>query len=148
MRDLLKELAEAFDPRTFAEHCGLTGHTSILGLRYHDHGPDWAEMLLPFNPSLARDAGGSLSNGPIVTLMDIAASMAVWLKAGRFHPHATLDLRLDYVRPPRPFRDLVGRGECYALTSDLAFVRGQAHDGEPDQPVASLSGTFMIMGGK
>ncbi|MFX5578868.1 PaaI family thioesterase, partial [Acinetobacter baumannii] len=74
---------------------------------------------------------------------DMATSMAAWLKYGSFRPHATLDLRIDYLRPASRGATVIGRGECYRLTRQIAFVRGQAHDGDPDDPIAHVAGTFM-----
>ena len=75
--------------------------------------------------------------------MDMAASFAVWIRRGRFVAHATLDLRVDYLRPARPGQTVIGRGECYRLTRSIAFVRGQAHDGDPADPIAHVAGTYM-----
>ena len=75
--------------------------------------------------------------------MDMATSLAVWGKKGRWIPHATLDLRVDYLRPATPGRTVIGRGECYRLTRAISFVRGQAHDGDPDDPIAHVAGTYM-----
>jgi uncharacterized protein (TIGR00369 family) len=122
------------------------GHGGRLGLRYHAHGEDWAELLLPYAPDLVGDPErGVLASGPIITLMDVAASLAVWQKRNRFVAHATLDLRVDYLRPATPGRDVIGRGECYRLTPSVSFVRGQAHDGDPDDPIAHVAGTYMNM---
>ena len=72
-------------------------------------------------------------------------SLAIWIRLGKFRPQATLDLRVDYLRPARPGRAIIGRGTCYALTRSVAFVRGFAHDGDPEAPVANVTGTFMAM---
>lgn len=134
-----------FDPaRFFAAR--LDGHGSRLGIGYQAHGADWCELLLPFRDDLIGDPGrGVLASGPIVTLMDMATSVGVWLRRGAFLPHATLDLRLDYLRPATPGRTVVGRGECYRVARQVAFVRGIAHDGDPQDPVAHVAGTFMLL---
>lgn len=134
-----------FDPaRFFAAR--LDGHGSRLGIGYQAHGADWCELLLPFRDDLIGDpARGVLASGPIVTLMDMATSVGVWLRRGAFLPHATLDLRLDYLRPATPGRTVVGRGECYRVARQVAFVRGIAHDGDPGDPVAHVAGTFMLL---
>ncbi len=41
---------------------------------------------------------------------------------------------------------MIGRGECYRITRSIAFVRGQAHDGDPGDPLAHVAGTFMVVG--
>lgn len=78
-------------------------------------------------------------------MMDMATSIAAWLKRGMFAPQATLDLRIDYLRAATPHRTVIGRGECYRVTRSIAFVRGQAHDGDPDDPLAHVAGTFMLL---
>jgi len=136
-----------FDMERFVAMGGLGGgHGRHLGIAYHAHGPDWAELALPYDARLIGDpASGVVASGPIVAMMDMATSVAVWLKRGSFEAHVTLDLRVDYLRPAVPERTVIGRGECYRITRSVAFVRGIAHDGDPDDPVAHVTGTFMGM---
>ncbi len=136
-----------FDPRWLFEH-RFQGHGGTLGIGYLAHGPDWAELSLPYDERLIGDpASGVLASGPILSLMDMATSVGVWLKLDAFKPHATLDLRIDYLRPARPGHSVIGRGECYRITRSIAFVRGQAHDGDPADPLAHVAGTFMAAEG-
>lgn len=133
----------SFDIRAFATH-RFGGHGGRLGITYHDHGEDWAELALPYSLDLVGDPDrGVLASGPIITLMDMATSLAVWGKRNRWVPHATLDLRVDYLRPAAPGRTVIGRGECYRLSRAISFVRGQAHDGDPENPIAHVAGTYM-----
>ena len=137
--------ATAFDPAAMMARA-RGGHTVALGLRYLDHGPDWCALSLPYDRRLVSDAAtGILASGPIVSLMDTATGMAVWIARGGLHPLATLDLRIDYLRPARPGATVTGRAECYRLTRRIAFVRGHAHDGEPGDPIAHVAGTFMLL---
>jgi uncharacterized protein (TIGR00369 family) len=134
-----------FDPKLFMPYVEKVGHSGALGIVYHDHGPDWAELALPYDERLIGvAASGVIASGPIVSLMDIATSLAIWLRLGRFCHQATLDLRVDYLRPAIPGKTIVGRGECYRTTRSIAFVRGVAHDGDPNDPVANVAGTFMF----
>ncbi len=134
-----------FDPERFLRH--PMGHGGALGLRYGAHGDDWCELVLPFDPRLIGDVDrGVLASGPIIAMLDMATSVAVWMKRGGFVPHATLDLRVDYLRPATAGRAVIGRGECYRITRSIAFVRGIAHDGDPGDPVAHVAGTFMHTG--
>ncbi|MES2058347.1 MAG: PaaI family thioesterase [Pseudomonadota bacterium] len=132
-----------FDPERFLRN-GAGGHGRRLGLHYHAHGPDWVELALPYSEDQIGDpASGVIASGPILSMMDMATSMSVWLKLNGFRPHATLDLRVDYLRPATPGKTVIGRGECYRLTRLIAFVRGTAHDGDPADPLAHVAGTFM-----
>jgi uncharacterized protein (TIGR00369 family) len=134
-----------FDPKLFTSFAKRVGHGGALGIHYVDHGDDWVALGLDYAEKLAGDAdSGILASGPIISLMDMATSMAIWVKLGRFRHQATLDMRVDYLRPAVPGRTIVGRGECYRVTKSVGFVRGLAHDGEPSDPVAHVTGTFMF----
>jgi len=127
---------------------GGSGHGRRLGLRYLENGPDWVELALPYSPDQIGDPeSGVIASGPILSMMDMATSLSVWLKLGGFRSHATLDLRVDYLRPATPGKRVIGRGECYRITRSIAFVRGQAHDGDPEDPLAHVAGTFMALEG-
>lgn len=132
-----------FDPERF---CAMPwrSHTSLLGIAYHAHGPDWAELALPFDPDQVGDVDrGVVASGPIISLMDMASSISIWIRLGYLRDHATLDLRVDYLRPATPGMTIIGRAECYRITRSIAFVRGQAHDGDAANPLAHVAGTFM-----
>ena len=136
---------QAFDPERFMNYVRQVGHGGALGIAYRGHGDDWSELTLPYDERLVgMPDSGILASGPIISLMDMATSLAIWVRLGRFRHQATLDLRVDYLRPAVPGRDIVGRGECYRVTRSVGFVRGLAHDGEVDDPVAHVSGTFMF----
>jgi uncharacterized protein (TIGR00369 family) len=134
-----------FDPAAALAH-RRDGHIVALGLRYVAHGGDWCELALDYDRRLVSDGtSGILASGPIVSLMDTASGFAVWVRRGALLPQATLDLRIDYLRPARPGTTVSGRAECYRLTRRVAFVRGVAHDGDAADPVAHLAGTYMLI---
>ncbi len=144
MSDALPAWPQQLDPQMIARLVAGLGHSGALGTRFIGHGADWAELAIDYREDLIGDAeSGVLASGPIVALMDIATSLSVWIKRGAFRPQATLDLRIDYLRAATPGRTVIGRGECYRLTRRVAFVRGQAHDGDPADPIAHVTGTFM-----
>ncbi|MGV2496471.1 PaaI family thioesterase [Pelagerythrobacter aerophilus] len=138
-----------FDPATAATFMLQHGHPGWLGMRYVAHGADWVELALPWREDLVGETGsGILATGPIVSLMDMASGMAIWTATSEFLAIATLDLRVDYMRPARKGAAVNGRSECYRRTRSAAFVRGIAHDGDPDDPVAHVAGVFMSIGGR
>ena len=137
---------KSFDPKLFTQYASQVGHGGALGILYVDHGPDWVELGLDYDEKLIGVAEtGIVASGPIISLMDMATSMAIWVKLGRFRHQATLDMRVDYLRAATPGKRIIGRGECYAVTKSVAFVRGIAHDGDPGDPVAHVAATFMFM---
>lgn len=122
------------------------GHNKALGLRPTGHGDGWIEMWLPWSPMLAAAPGGDrVAPGLLYSLLDSVCSMTPWAKLGRFAPSPTLDLRVDYLRPPAPNADLFARGECHKVTPQLAMARGIVHEGDPADPVAQCTGSFMFV---
>jgi uncharacterized protein (TIGR00369 family) len=123
-------------------------HLKALGIRYHGHGRGWSELALPYAEHLvAYPDSGVVASGAIFTLMDSAGGFSVMTAAEQMQPVATLDLRLDYLRAATPGRTVIGRSEVLKMTRSVVFVRGIAHDGDPQRPVANMTGTFMFTAG-
>ncbi len=123
---------------------GSVPHVAALGIRYTGHGEDWAELALPPAAELVGYPDNQVvANGAIFALVDSAAGFAVSVRRGVIG-HATLDLRLDYLGVPPPGATVTARMSCYRVTAQVAFVRGAAHAGDPDRPIASAMGTFMF----
>jgi len=112
-------------------------------------------MRAPFRDDLVDDVeSGGLANGVITTLLDQTCGMAVSMasRAGapgdaafqRFGTMATLDLRIDFMRPAKPGRDVVGEAECYHLAGGVGFVRGLAFEDDPADPIAAVQAAFML----
>ena len=134
-----------FDPARFFEIARKVGHGRALGVEFRGAGDDWAELAQPRKPELVGvPAGGILASGAIVSLIDTASGTAVWVKLGHFQPIVTLDLRLDYLRPAVAGETIVARCHCYKLTRSIGFVRGIAHGGDTDRPIAHSAATFML----
>ena len=116
-----------FDPAAASPFLLSGGHPGWLGLAYRDHGPDWVELALPWREELmGDDVRRVIASGPIFSM---------------------LDMRVDYQRPAGERADVIGRCECYRTTRSAAFVRGIAHDGDPDDPVATMAAVYMTIGG-
>ena len=143
---MVQAVASSFDIHRVVT--ARSGHMVALGIHYAAHGPDWVEFTIDYDRRLISDlATGILASGPIVSLMDIASGVSIWLKRGAVLKQATLDLRIDYLRPAQPGQRITGRAECYRLTRRIAFTRGMAHDGDPNDPIAHVAATFMLDAG-
>jgi uncharacterized protein (TIGR00369 family) len=121
-------------------------HNRELGLHVVELGAEEATMRLPYAEKLVGNPEtGVLHGGAVTTLIDATCGISVFMKMKRMARIATLDLRIDYLHPATPGKDLLARAECYKLTRAVAFVRALAHHGYPDDPVASAQGTFIIV---
>ncbi|MFO0728712.1 MAG: hotdog domain-containing protein [Myxococcota bacterium] len=125
---------------------GLVPHNQALGLKLIDFDrAGVAVMQLPYKPELVGNPDtGVLHGGAITSLIDATSGASVFLKIWSPMPIATLDLRIDYLRPAEPQRDVICKATCYRLTKNVAFVRAVAHQGQEDDPVASSASTFML----
>jgi acyl-coenzyme A thioesterase PaaI-like protein len=142
----LEQLQAAADLGSAIELFVKIGHNAALGLVPLGHGEGWIEYRMAWRPELTGDAEGELiAPGAIYSLLDTTCSLTPWARLGHFAPSPTLDLRVDYLRAPKPRQSLVARGECHLTTPHLAFMRGIAHEGDPDDPVAQCTGTFMFV---
>ena len=57
---------------------------------------------------------------------------------------ATLDLRIDHVRPSGRGLTLTGRAHCYRVTPTVAFVRAEAFETDEADPVATVQAAFAV----
>jgi uncharacterized protein (TIGR00369 family) len=147
-RDLSKlPMPDGFDPAVAMRLVSKWGHGGHIGMEYIGHGDGWVELAIDWREDLVGDPEtGVLASSPIISLMDNATSMAIWTKLKEFRPQVTMDLRVDYLRPSPKGERVYGRGVCYHLTHSIGFVRGIAHNGDADRPLAHVSGTFIRIG--
>jgi len=104
-----------------------------------------AEARLPCKPEFLGDTERQLIHtGVVSTLVDSVAGLALLAHIAKRIRIATLDLRIDYLRPSRPGKDLICRAECYRLTGQIAFMRATVWQDDPAAPVAYSLGAFMV----
>ncbi|CUS55470.1 MULTISPECIES: PaaI family thioesterase [unclassified Hyphomonas] len=101
--------------------------------------------LQPWKERLVGDPDTGVIHGGVLTafldnLCGTAASSA--LPKPRFV--ATLDLRLDYMRPADKGRDIIGEAECYHVTRNICFTRAWAYHESRDKVIATAAGAFAI----
>jgi uncharacterized protein (TIGR00369 family) len=134
--------AAGFDPDRFWRRFAAQGHNGLLRLEYVSHGADNVVLAAPGLPELSTSSDRALADGVLVTLLDMAGTLAVWTRLGHFRPSATLDLRVDHIDAIRVGMEIKARAECYHLTDRVAYVRGHAFDSSAT--VAALAATYVF----
>jgi uncharacterized protein (TIGR00369 family) len=120
-------------------------HNNALGLELRAVAEGRAEIFLPYDARLVGNPEtGVLHGGAISALMDATCGAAVFQALRRPMAIATLDLRIDYLKPATPGRGVLARAHCYKVTRHVAFVRGVAYHDSEDDPIATSAGTFML----
>ncbi len=120
-------------------------YNAALGLRVEDIGPGHATLRLGYRSDLVGNPETGVLHGGVVTgLIDATCGVAVFLGLEQLTRIATLDLRIDYLRPATPALDVRARADCVKVTRRVAFVRALAYHDDPADPVAAAAGTFMI----
>lgn len=100
---------------------------------------------VPYRQDLIGDPeSGVIAGGVVTTLLDQLCGVAAVLAMTEPTSVATIDLRIDYMRPAEPPRDVLAEAHCYKLTRNVAFVRAVAFEDDPDHPIAHAVATFMV----
>lgn len=120
-------------------------HARAIGMSVEDVRKGQAWFMIPYDAKLVGNPDtGVIHGGVITTLLDNASGAAVQLALPERQSIATLDLRIDYMKPATPGEDLHCHAHCYKLTRNIAFVRGVAYHKDPADPIATSVGTFML----
>jgi len=120
-------------------------HNRALGVQILEIKPAEALFLLPYDAKLiGNPETGVIHGGAITALLDAASGAAVFAALTDFVPIATLDLRIDYLRPAEVGQAVHARATCYKLARNVAFTRAVAYHDDPADPIAHSVGTFML----
>ena len=139
------------EPITLAEelmrkYVGVIPHVHELGMTVIHAARGMAIMKLPYQDRLiGNPETGVIHGGVVTTLIDTVCGLASITAPEEPSRVATLDLRIDYLRPATPKRDLFARAEVYKLTRNVAFLRAEAYEDDPRDLVASAASTFMFV---
>lgn len=120
-------------------------HNHALGIRVLTVTPEESLFELPYDTKLVGNPDtGVLHGGVITALLDGVSGCAVFAARVEMTPIATLDLRIDYLRPAEVGQAVRARATCYKQTRNVAFTRAVAYHDDPDDPIAHAVGTFML----
>lgn len=98
----------------------------------------WAEHLV------GDPEAGVIHGGVITTFLDNLCGMACTAAMTKLRFVATIDLRIDYMRPATKGLDIIGEAECYHLTRSVCFTRAWAYHETRERMIATAAGTFAI----
>jgi uncharacterized protein (TIGR00369 family) len=102
-------------------------------------------MTLPARPEWVGDPlRGQLHPGALTVLADSTCGLAVGTALTQRAPYATLDLRMDYLRPAGPEHDVHCDAHCFRLTHNVAFVRAEVYQADRNEPIAVAQASFML----
>jgi uncharacterized protein (TIGR00369 family) len=127
-----------------ADFIALLPYARELGITFERSDAEGrCTLRLPFREALIGDPErGFLHGGAVTTLLDTLGAAAVFARG--LPLQATLDLRVDYLRPALGGADLWAEAHCYRVTRHVAFVRGGCHQGDATRPVAELTAAFVL----
>jgi uncharacterized protein (TIGR00369 family) len=120
-------------------------HARALGLTIVDAAPAHSWVSVAYDEKLIGNVETRVIHGGVITtLLDNACGTAVQLALPERMSIATLDLRIDYMKPATPELTLMAHAHCYKVTKNIAFVRGTAYHTDETDPIATCVGTFML----
>jgi len=87
---------------------------------------------------------GVIAGGVLTAFLDQLCGTAVIAAMDEPAIIATVDLRIDYMRPATPGRDVLAEASCYKIGKSVAFVRAVAYEDDAENPIAHAVSAFMI----
>ncbi|MBO6544407.1 MAG: PaaI family thioesterase [Alphaproteobacteria bacterium] len=116
-----------------------------IGMEIIDAKTSEAWMRVPYSDKLIGNPDTGVIHGGVITAtLDNVSGVAVQLALPERMAIATLDLRIDYMRPATPGEDLTAHAHCYKVTRNIAFVRSTAYHDDVSDPIATSVGAFML----
>ncbi|WP_417517392.1 PaaI family thioesterase [Minwuia sp.] len=120
-------------------------HILALGIQLLETSGPIAVSRLPYADKLIGDpASGVIHGGAITTQIDNLCAVAMHSGIGYAVPCATIDLRVEYLKPATPGLDVIARAELKRITRQIAFISASAYHDE-DDPIALASCTYMLL---
>lgn len=120
-------------------------HAKALGMTLESMESGRGSMSMAWREDLVGDPEtGVIASGAVTALMDHTCGLAINSAADSPMPIATLDLRIDYMRPAAPRTGITCEAHCYRLTRSIGFVRAEAWDVDRGDLVATAQAAFML----
>ena len=141
----MSEPAE-FWRQAMAQGMGQTAFLRALGGELVEFKNGVGRLRLPWSEKLVGNPETGVVHGGVITAMlDQSCGMAIGSALDTPMGMATLDLRIDYMKPATPREEILIEAECLKITREIAFARARAYHTAIDDPIAIATGTFMLM---
>lgn len=123
----------------------MAPHADALGLELVSIEKGRGVMAAPWREELVGDPEtGVIASGVVTALIDHTCGLAINSAMDQMAPIATLDLRIDYLRPAAPQTGVTAEAHAYRITRTIGFVRAEAWDVERGDLVATAQAAFML----
>ena len=123
----------------------MAPHADALGLSLVSVGKGRGAMSAPWREELVGDPETEvIASGVVTALLDHACGLAINTAMESPASIATLDLRIDYLRPAAPRTGVTAEAHAYRLTRTIGFVRAEAWDVDRGDLVATAQAAFML----
>jgi uncharacterized protein (TIGR00369 family) len=134
-----------FNTAPLPERMLMAPHADALGLTLVSIEKGRGVMSAPWREELVGDPETDvIASGVVTALIDHTCGLAINSAMGQMAPIATLDLRIDYLRPAAPRTGVTAEAHAYRLTRTVGFVRAEAWDVERGDLVATAQAAFML----
>lgn len=138
----LEQFAQTWNGRS-------VGLITEMGLKIEKVSAEGVLVRMPFNPAFCIDREETLLHGGVLTaLLDSVFGLANFVAIEGVSTMATLDLRVDYLRPAKSRADVLVEAQCYRQTRHIAFNTGIVWFDETDRAeVARGAASFALTRG-
>ncbi|HEX7945991.1 MAG TPA: PaaI family thioesterase [Phenylobacterium sp.] len=120
-------------------------HAHALGLTLLAVGDSRGSMRVEWREDLVGDPDSEvIASGVVTALIDHTCGLAINAAFDMPQPIATLDLRIDYLRPAAPRAGVTCEAFGYKTTRSIGFVRAEAWDVDRGDLIATAQAAFML----
>ena len=89
-------------------------------------------------------SSGIVHGGVISGAIDATSGASVFLAIHKPMQVATLDLRIDHLKPPKPNQALFYEAHCYRVATQVAFVKCKVYENSPKDLIATSLSSFIL----
>ncbi|SEQ69460.1 uncharacterized domain 1-containing protein [Solimonas aquatica] len=135
--------SESFLDQLLQRYARFSPHTRDCGIEITALSAEGVSTQLPYREDWLGDAdSGRLHPGVLSVLIDSSAGVALMAHLGQPERIATLDLRIDHLRPAFAGSALHCHAHCYRKTSSIAFLSAEAWQDDRERPIARAQLVF------